>query len=69
VRVYFIVILQRQMQKGSLATLAHGAGSGKDRGSGFTKEEIRDCFTLKDGCDCDTKQKLGNKWNDYGACK
>eukprot|EP00978_Attheya_sp_CCMP212_P018129 scaffold49244_cov52-Attheya_sp.AAC.8 len=59
------VILQRQMQKGSLATLAHGAGSGKDRGSGFTKEEIRDCFTLKDGCDCDTKQKLGNKWSDY----
>ena len=32
----------------------------------FTKEELRDCFTLKRGCDCDTKNKLGKKWDDYG---
>ncbi len=32
----------------------------------FSKEELRDCFTLKKGCDCDTKNKLGKKWTDYG---
>ena len=31
----------------------------------FTKEELADCFALKDGT-CDTKQKLGKTWLDYG---
>ncbi|KAL7523346.1 hypothetical protein ACHAXR_000785, partial [Thalassiosira sp. AJA248-18] len=61
------VILQRQLQKGNLAKLANDGGSKKKGGNtaSFSKEELRDCFTLKDGCKCDTKQKLGNKWSDY----
>jgi SNF2 family DNA or RNA helicase len=62
------VIYQRQMQKGNLVTLtvdsAQPTSTGKK--SGFTKEELRDCFTLKEGIDCDTKLKLGNLWPAYG---
>ena len=32
---------------------------------GFTKEELTDCFTLKEGCSCDTKRKLGKQWPEY----
>jgi hypothetical protein len=64
------VICQRQMQKGNLATIAvdsAGKNSNKKKAStGFTKEELRDCFTLKEECDCDTKAKIGNKWPSYG---
>mmetsp|Transcript_26901 Transcript_26901/g.40189 ORF Transcript_26901/g.40189 Transcript_26901/m.40189 type:complete len:350 (-) Transcript_26901:559-1608(-) len=65
------VIYQRQTQKSNLATLAVGgnlpSGSGGKRQSArFTKEELRDCFTLKEGCACDTKQKVGMNWSDYG---
>ena len=35
----------------------------------FTKEELQDCFTLKEGCDCDTKQKIGKNWTSYGELK
>ena len=31
-----------------------------------TQEELRDCFNLNIDCDCDTKEKLGNVWNEYG---
>jgi len=37
----------------------------KKKQSGFTKEELRDCFTLKRDCTCDTKEKIGNGWHDY----
>lgn len=62
------IILQRQMQKGNLATIAVDAqaSSGqKQRFGGFSEEELRDCFTLKKNCVSDTKLKLGNKWKDY----
>lgn len=55
------VILQRQIAKGSL-TIFDGTKSNEK----FTKEEIADCFTLKDeSCISDTKRKLGEKWLDY----
>jgi hypothetical protein len=59
------VIYQRQSQKGNLATLTvDGRGSQNSTGR-FTKEEIADCFTLKEDCDCDTKRKLGSRWAAY----
>ena len=63
-----LVICQRQIQKGNLATLAvdtGGKNSKKQVLDKFTKEELRDCFTLKD-IDCDTKVKLGDRWPSYG---
>ena len=54
------VILQRQITKGSLAVLDTTKSSEK-----FTKEELADCFTLKE-CACDTKKKVGKTWPDYG---
>ena len=61
------VIYQRQLQKGNLAKLANDGGSKKKGNSSasFSKEELRDCFTLKRDCKCDTKRKLGKKWSDY----
>ena len=63
-----IVIYQRQMQKNNLATLAMDskALSRKKNTNHFTKEELQDCFTLKEDCDCDTKEKIGSHWIDYG---
>lgn len=55
------VIYQRQVQKGLL-----DSKNRKSNNSGFTDDELKDCFTLKENCDCDTKRKMGNKWNDYG---
>ena len=26
---------------------------------------MRDCFTLKEDCKCDTKNKIGRKWDNY----
>jgi len=59
--IFFLraVILQRQIAKGSLAVFDHAKSAEK-----FTKEELADCFTLKD-CPCDTKNKLGKTWLDY----
>jgi SNF2 family DNA or RNA helicase len=54
------VIYQRQLQKGNLAQLAVDGGTGTGR---FTKEELTDCFTLKD-CACDTHHKVGT-WVEY----
>ena len=63
------VIYQRQIQKGNLAKLANDGGSKKKGGSstkaGFSQEELRDCFTLKQNCQCDTKRKLGKQWKEY----
>lgn len=61
------IILQRQIQKGSLAdmTMDRAQKSNKAR-KGLNADELRDCFTLKDeSCVCDTRQKVGN-WPDYG---
>ena len=60
------VIFQRQTQKGNLAQLANDGGKSKSSSS-FTPEELRDCFTLKRGCKCDTKNKVGKKWSDYSG--
>lgn len=67
-RFGFVVICQRQMQKGNLATLTVDGAIPKSNGAsgGFTKEELRDCFTLKEACDCDTKLKIGSCWPSYG---
>ena len=70
-RLFFvtIVVYQRQIQKGNLANLAVGKSTEaekKDTSTQFTKEELMDCFTLNVDCDCDTKEKLGNVWNEYG---
>ena len=56
------VVYQRQAQKGGLSTLTVDAGDRKQKSSAgkFTKEELADCFTLKE-CLCDTKTKLGQK--------
>mmetsp|Transcript_23138 Transcript_23138/g.48036 ORF Transcript_23138/g.48036 Transcript_23138/m.48036 type:complete len:1065 (-) Transcript_23138:305-3499(-) len=62
------VIFQRQTQKGNLANLANYGGSkgkSKSNSASFTQEELRECFTLKEGVKCDTKRKLGKKWGDY----
>jgi SNF2 family DNA or RNA helicase len=55
------VICQRQIQKGNLASQAVDSKKG---GLGFSKEELKDCFTLKHVA-CDTKTKLGNSWPNY----
>lgn len=58
------VIYQRQLQKGNLAKLANDGGTSTSAAS-FSKEELRDCFTLKLDCKCDTKRKLGKKWSEF----
>jgi len=57
------VICQRQIQKENLAsrTVDSNKGSGL---RGFSKEELKDCFTLKHVA-CDTKTKMGNSWPSY----
>ncbi len=61
------IILQRQIQKGSLATMTMDrAQKGRKASEGLNADEIRDCFTLKnEKCTCDTRAKVGN-WPDYG---
>eukprot|EP00536_Pseudo-nitzschia_multiseries_P011611 jgi/Psemu1/289799/fgenesh1_pg.405_\ len=60
------VILQKQIQKESIATTTMDAPrKAKDKRNGLNAEELRDCFTLKDErCKCDTRTKIGN-WPDY----
>ena len=60
------VVYQRQTQKQNLSTLTvDGQQGSSKKTAGFTKEELRDCFTLKVGCSCDTKRKVGSKWDEY----
>ena len=44
---------------------ANSKDPGTRNAAKFTKEELRDCFTLKTDCVCDTKQKVGKRWPDY----
>jgi hypothetical protein len=65
--IFKIVVYQRQIQKGNLATITVNGSSTTDSSSArFTKEELKDCFTLKEDCDCDTKRKIGKRWPEYG---
>lgn len=70
------VIYQRQSQKGGLATLTVDASSCSSTGKAsssktssnsakFSKEELKDCFTLKVNSACDTKEKIGKRWPNY----
>lgn len=54
------------MKKGSLVDLTVDCQSSmKGKGSNrLNAEELRDCFTLKESCPCDTKKKVGD-WPDY----
>lgn len=55
------------MQKSNLATITvDGSSSAESSSARFTKEELRDCFTLKEDCNCDTKRKVGKRWPEYG---
>jgi len=56
------VILQRQAVKRNLSTAIHNEAL---NGSVFSSEELRDCFTVKLNCRCDTNKKLGDKWGAY----
>jgi len=58
--------LQRQIQKGSLATVTMDRSQKSNMtGERLNTDELRDCFTLKDErCTCDTRQKVEN-WPDY----
>lgn len=58
------VMFQRQTQKNNLDTIATNKSS-KNKSHRFTDEELRDCFTLKEKCMCDTKDKIGKDWEDY----
>jgi DNA repair and recombination protein RAD54 and RAD54-like protein len=67
------IIYQRQSQKGGLTALTLDAGTCSTGDiskpsvgytAEFSKEEIADCFLLKD-CACDTKQKVGDRWPSY----
>lgn len=58
-------MFQRQTQKNNLDTIATNKSS-KNKSHRFTDEELRDCFTLKEKCMCDTKDKIGKDWEDYG---
>ena len=57
-----------QMQKGNLAKNAlsadKGDNTGSKTGSGLSKNELRDVFTLKE-TDCDTNDKLNGAWGEY----
>jgi len=41
--------------------------SGRSSKGHFTKEELADCFTLKEGCACETKKKIGSQWAAYAG--
>jgi len=52
------VIFQRQTQKNNL-------DKSRQSSNRFTDEELKDCFTLKENCSCDTQMKVGEKWPGY----
>jgi hypothetical protein len=58
-----VVIFQRQTQKNNLDSTSRNKIS--DQSARFTDEELKDCFTLKENCKCDTKNKIGSKWDAY----
>lgn len=64
--------MQRQIQKGALATMTMDRLQTKQNGKGnegdcLSAEEVRDCFTLKDTANSDTKAKIGKDWPDYSG--
>lgn len=65
------VICQRQIQKGNLATRAVDGILPRSEGhsTSFSKEELRECFSLKRNCDCDTKRKVGDRWPEYSGAE
>jgi len=58
------VIFQRQTQKTNLDTMG-SKNVARNQSNRFTDEELKDCFTLKENCKCDTKNKIGSKWDEY----
>ena len=61
------VILQRQMQKGILAAVTvDSAQKPNGNKNGMSADELRNCFDLKETLTCDTKEKVGMSWPDYG---
>jgi len=60
------VILQRQMQKGALASMTVDKAQ-KSKGNGPSADEMKDCFNLKETRTCDTREKNGKKWPDYNG--
>jgi len=62
------VILQRQLLKGNLSkNLVDDADNKNKRvGAGFSRDELKDCFTLKLSTACDTNDKLDGSWGDGG---
>jgi DNA repair and recombination protein RAD54 and RAD54-like protein len=60
------VILQRQILKQGLSKLTVDLPDGSE--AKFTKEELAECFDLKDSSICDTKDKLGTNWLPYDQC-
>lgn len=60
------VIYQRQTLKGGLSSLTVDSRS-TTHNAKFSKDEIKDCFTLKENCRCDTKSKVGSRWPDYNG--
>jgi hypothetical protein len=64
---YSLVICQRQIQKGSLATIAvDSVEKSKISAAKISRQELDDCFTLKESCRSDTYEKIGN-WPDYSG--
>jgi DNA repair and recombination RAD54-like protein len=61
-------VLQRQEQKGTLATVTVDGSVNNESGK-FTNEELRDCFTLKEDTCCDTKSKMKSLWPEYDGSK
>ena len=57
------VILQRQILKRGLSKLTVDLSNGHEEK--FSKEELADCFDLKEDSICDTKVKLGTNWPSY----
>ncbi len=59
-------IFQRQLMKGDIANMMEGgqagggggAAAGKSTGSGFTREELRELFSLRLDTACDTADLL-----------
>jgi hypothetical protein len=62
----YTVICQRQMKKGALAelTVDNVDNSKREVSNRLNADELRDCFTLKESCACDTRNKVGG-WPDY----
>ena len=62
------VILQRQLLKGNLSKNVVDDADNKNKrvGAGFSREELKDCFTLKLSTACDTNDKLDGSWGDGG---